>query len=352
MNEPIEEGQIPSTAPAAVTAGGLLRAAREAQGLDLAVLAAQLKVAPRKLEALEADRHDELQGATFVRALAQAACRALKQDPAPVLIRLPQAGKPALTEVSGGLNAPFRERSGLREAGESWLARRGFAGLIAVLVLAAGGLLWLPGGWQDWRPWPSTPAAPHDEALVNAANNAATVGVPLGATQMMGAAASEPEAQLPVLPRAVDGQAPPMVQPVEAPSLAPSAMASAASAPRPASTVPVAAVPVAASAPRWPVAVASSPVSASAPAVALAASRHVDLLEVRTQAQSWIEVVDGSGKQLLGRVVQPGESLSLDGAMPMKIKVGNVKGTELKLRGQVVDMASAARDNIARLELK
>ena len=72
-------------------AGALLRAARERQGLHLAALAAQLKVAPRKLEALEADRYDELPDATFVRALAASMCRVLKIDPAPVLERLPQA---------------------------------------------------------------------------------------------------------------------------------------------------------------------------------------------------------------------------------------------------------------------
>ena len=55
----------PDTEPSqfdARSAGGMIRAARQAQGIDLASLAAMLKVPLRRLEALEAGRHDELQG--------------------------------------------------------------------------------------------------------------------------------------------------------------------------------------------------------------------------------------------------------------------------------------------------
>ena len=72
----------------AATAGALLRQARQAQGMHIAVLAAAIKVSQRKLEALEGDRLDELPDATFTRALAQTVCRTLKIDPAPVLALL------------------------------------------------------------------------------------------------------------------------------------------------------------------------------------------------------------------------------------------------------------------------
>ena len=94
------------------------RATRQAQGLHIAALATQLKVTPSKLELLESDQHAELQGSTFVRALAQAACRALKIDPAPVLARLPDAHGNTLDQVNGGLNAPFREHGARRAARE------------------------------------------------------------------------------------------------------------------------------------------------------------------------------------------------------------------------------------------
>ena len=56
---------------AAPTAGALIRAERERRGVRIENLAATLKVSPGKLEALEADRHDELPGPAFTRALAQ-----------------------------------------------------------------------------------------------------------------------------------------------------------------------------------------------------------------------------------------------------------------------------------------
>ena len=53
----------------------MLRAARQARGLHIAALAASIKVTQRKLEALEADRYDELPDMTFTRALAKTVCR-------------------------------------------------------------------------------------------------------------------------------------------------------------------------------------------------------------------------------------------------------------------------------------
>ena len=77
-----------STTPSA-SAGALLRQCREAQGFKLDVLAQALRVAPAKLEALEADRLDELPDAMFARALTLAVCRQLKVDATPVLALLP-----------------------------------------------------------------------------------------------------------------------------------------------------------------------------------------------------------------------------------------------------------------------
>jgi cytoskeleton protein RodZ len=82
------EETTPSTTPIA-SAGALLRQYREAQGFKLDVLAQALRVSSAKLEALEADRLDELPDAMFARALTLAVCRQLKLDAAPVLALLP-----------------------------------------------------------------------------------------------------------------------------------------------------------------------------------------------------------------------------------------------------------------------
>lgn len=81
----------------AATAGAWLRNARQQRGLHIAALAVMLKVPQAKLEALEADRYDELPDATFARALATAVCRALKIDAGPVLALLPRAAPASST---------------------------------------------------------------------------------------------------------------------------------------------------------------------------------------------------------------------------------------------------------------
>ncbi len=76
------------------------------------------------------------------------------------------------------------------------------------------------------------------------------------------------------------------------------------------------------------------------------------LLVLSASNASWIEVIDAAGTVLVRRVLQPGESLGLDGALPFKLKIGNAAVTQLQFRGQNVDLGPSTKDNIARLELK
>ena len=145
----------------AATAGSILRDARQAQGLHIAALAAAIKVSQKKLEALEADRFDELPDATFTRALAQTVCRSLKIDPAPVLALLPQLSGYRLEHVAEGINAPFRERPGRREP-KDWANLASPAVWGPLLLLLAAALVYLmPQGWLASLPslMPATPAA-------------------------------------------------------------------------------------------------------------------------------------------------------------------------------------------------
>lgn len=77
---------IPSDA---MSAGQMLRAARDASGMHMANLSMTLKVPIKKLEALEADNWTLLPDRVFVRALITSVCRSIKTDPAPILAALP-----------------------------------------------------------------------------------------------------------------------------------------------------------------------------------------------------------------------------------------------------------------------
>ncbi len=290
--------------------GGMLRSAREKQGLHIAALAAAIKVAPRKLEALEADRWDELPDATFVRALAQTVCRTLKIDAAPVLALMPPPCGLAL-ESGGGLNAPFRDRPGRDEPGLALSALRPMVLAAGVLMLAALALALLPerfGAGAFFR----TAAAP----VASGASAASAPAARVDAAAALAASAAEP---------AASGAAP-------GAGLFP-----------PADAVPVlAAVPTAATAAS---AVASDVTAAAGPDTAAP-------LQVRTTGASWVEARDGSGRLLLSRMVRAGERIGLDGGAPLRLTIGNAAATRLDFRGQPVDLLPSTRDNVARVELK
>jgi cytoskeleton protein RodZ len=288
--------------------GAMLRAARERQGLHIAALAAAIKIPQRKLEALEADRFDELPDATFARALAMTVCRALKIDAAPVLAQLPQVGGKGLAAVAGGLNAPFRDRPGRAEPTDfsplrhplSWAA-------LAVLGAAAAVFVLPPGWWEAF--WPAS----------------APVQVPAAPASASAAAAA--------------ASTDPSVSPASAPSPAASDNLSATPATLSGSAAVAPAVEVV----------------HSVPGAETGASAVVDtaggLAVLRATDATWVEVVDAGGQVLVQRLLQPGESLGLNGKLPFKLKIGNAAATQLQFRGQGVDLAPVTRDNVARLEL-
>jgi cytoskeleton protein RodZ len=283
-----------------VTAGAMLRAAREKRGLHIAALAASIKVSPRKLEALEADRYAELPDLTFARALAQTMCRTLRIDAAPVLAKLPQAGDmPKLSRVGGGINSPFRYAPDSRNAGEFTLLRKPAFWATLVVLIGALALAWLPERWMPWR------------GAVSGPSKARPASAAAGAAPAIAAAVS-------------------VVLPTKAGGGEPSAVAAAAAS----AIETVAAAPLAM-------------LAGSAPAAGVPA--HV--LAVRTTAESWIEVQDGSGQTLLSRSVQPGESVSVDGALPLRLTIGNAAATQLVFRGRPVDLSASTTDNVARLQL-
>lgn len=180
-------------AQAHASAGAMLRAARQAQGLHIAALAASIKVPQNKLEALEGDRLDALPDNTFARALAKTVCRTLKIDPGPVLALMPDLGDRGLDKVHQGLNTAFRDRPGRAMPADLSFVRRPAVWLPLLIVLAAGFVLLMPQQWiAQTRPAADAASAPA-EAPPQAPPAAASAAVPAAS-----AAPAEPVAAAPV----------------------------------------------------------------------------------------------------------------------------------------------------------
>jgi len=312
----MSEADAESSAPR--TAGAMLRDARQAQGMHIAALSASIKVAQRKLEALEADRFDELPDATFTRALAQTVCRALKIDPAPVLALLPAPAGHRLEHVGEGINAPFRDRPGRREPSDWSVLGSPVVWGPLLLLIAAAALYVMPAGWlASLQPEPAA-SAPVSGVPTTPSTTHSTSTASVAAEQ----AASAPSMVL--MP----------------PSPLPSGDVASPSVAEVAPAAPIAAPPA-----------ASAPVRTAANA-APAAADSAGAVQLRAKSQSWVEVQDARSRLLLSRMLQPGEIVAVDGQAPFRVKIGNAGATDVIFRGQPVDLASSTRDNVARLELK
>ena len=220
----------------------------------------------------------------------------LRIDAVPVLALLPAAGRSERLEaVAGGLGTPIRDRQGRGEPlwGFSPAPLVWGGGLLVVAAIAVA--LW--------------PEAAREVETSAAASAAVAATLPASA-------ASELAFQ-----------------------------AGAASAAAPLASAPTPLVETVHSVP----AEAANPVVAASGA---ASAQPLGVLAVRVSESSWIEVQDGGGQILLSRTVQPGESIGLDGALPLRLKIGNAAATQLSFRGQAVDLGAATQGNVARLELK
>ena len=300
----------------AVSAGQMLREARERAGLHLASLAAVLKVPVQRLEALEADRYDQLPGMAFVRGLASSMSRTLKLDVNEVLARLPKS-EAATLKQDHTVAAVSRSRSLPSHAGgyggRSRLTRI-LGVLVVVLLLGAAAIVFVP----QVR---GLAATDDSTQPVPAEGGGAGVGTLEGAPSGDGSAAA---------PAAGDATASGgslalttlMPGPVSAPSTAPAAPvpnAPAASAAGTASTTPAA--------PTVPAGqgVLGTPTTGT--------------IVFSAVGESWVEVLDGNRLPLLRRTLQVGEKVGVSGAEPLSVTVGHATNVKVEVRGQPFNLS-------------
>ena len=301
-----------------VTAGALLRDAREAAGLHIAALAVALKVPVAKLEALEADNFSALPDMVFVRALASSVCRTLKIDPQAVLALLPQGEGPRLSAGDVGLNAPVKGFAGRSSAAPfKGAGSRSFVGAVGLLLIGAALMMFLPRGLDaDLSALLKQPETT-TKIPMPTGNVAQEISVAVGAEQRVPSAAPAPA------PAAAAGVG------VELPageSIKPAGIAS------------------------HPIVLPS--VEASAPSSAPAADAPSGVLAFKARSESWIQVRDAAGALVLQRNLAPNELVSVSGVLPLAVVIGRADATEVFVRGKPYDIGPVSRENVARFEVK
>jgi cytoskeleton protein RodZ len=300
------ETPAPQSPIVKLTAGALLKAARERAGLHVAALAVSMKVPVKKLEALESDRLDLLPDAVFVRALAASVCRTLKIDSAPVLDLLPTSAPPRLSVDDRGINTPFDMRGRASSVSLASLLKTPPALMVAALLLAAVAVYFYP-----------------ESSVENISNS-------------MQAVAPEVNQAPPV----------PMKQASATPESASSVVSSDVVAALPSAPVTGGAVNLTgASNSVNPTEVPKLPASS-------AEASFSNLLQFKVKGNAWVQVTDAKGVQLISRTLLPGEVIGVNGALPMAVVVGRVDLTTVELRGKPYDLNISAQSNVARFEVR
>lgn len=296
---------------AAVSAGALLRQARQAQGVALGDLAATLKVPVEKLQALEDEDWQRLPDVVFLRALAQTICRTLHLEAAPVLALLPQQKVTALAP-QGGLNAPMRERgvpsilaTKTQHSPWPWV-------VLLLIVLGGGGYLgvqWMAPEWvrgvSTTVPAPSDPVG--DSPLFSPAGPEESDGGNMGD----GAQAGE-------------------VPAVQAAALMQPALQEEEGA-QPGFAAP-----------------APAPVAQAEPAAASVSP----VLRITAKGATWVQVLDAQQRLLIEKILQDGEVFSTSAPKPLTVAVGKADLATVEVNGAPFDVQAVARSNVARFEVK
>lgn len=291
-----------------ISAGAMLRRAREAEGLQLLDLATSLKVPVKKLEALEADSFDLLPDAVFTRALAASVCRTLKIDSALILDRLPNTARPNLKTDEAGINAPFR-------------ASGSGAGLVALRLLFKPSVvvvLFLLLGVLAMYLLPATPFSQLTE-----------MSKPEAPPPLFPVLDTEPSPKKEIQPASGGGAQ--TEQPTSSNSIATSAQQVAPAATLAASTDRAVSVPILAdSGPETP----------------------GKLVVFTGRGTSWIEVIDKQGAVQVRKTIQSGEVIAASGVLPLTVVVGRADTTDVQVRGKPFDLLHISKDNVARFEVK
>ena len=298
--------------------GGALRTARESQGLSIQDIASRLRLGPKQIEALETDNFTALPEPTIVRGFIRNYAKQLKINAEPLLdaynVLVPESDLHRLIvkpSTSMKMTSHKKPKSGRY--------------LLVVLAVLLGLGLWL--FYQSYI------QKPHPTAL---SESAIGEGVNIEGVNSESAVSTEPlpEAALPVAEREAALQTSTELTLPAAP------LADATLSPTDANLSNTATTTLPA-----PVEPAVLPPAAPNP-------NGVAKLEFSATQETWINVVDASGREIYNKIIFAGSRESVDVTPPVNVTVGNAGATSMSVGGKPVELAPHSRNNVAHIKLE
>lgn len=288
-----------SAAIPAVSLGKTLREARERLGLSVADAAHQTKLAPRQIEALEADDFRHLPEMPFVRGFVRSYAKMLQLDAQPLLEALPQTKAPPMPLVPVSVEVPFPSAHSPQRQNLMWL---GAALLLSVLVVA----------FAVWH-FTTPPAKPES----------AQVETPVPLPDKMQIIAASPVAEAGAIAPPVESLSAEVAQPVSS------------------------------SAEKTRISKVATQAQPEKPA-AKSDSPQTTALRLTFDKESWAEIRDKDDKILSSQVNPRSSELHLKGQAPFSLVIGHAASVQLYYRGKQVDLTPYINSSseVARLTLE
>ncbi|MEQ1915459.1 MAG: RodZ domain-containing protein [Gallionella sp.] len=307
----------------AIRLGATLREKRIAMGLSVADVAAQIRLAPRQIEALEADDLAHLPELPFVRGFVRSYAKLLQLDDQPLLATLPDPHAVSERIEPESVEVPFNIQQLSARQNQMWLYA---TAVIAVLVVVFA--IWHYAAPKVEVKAPvsdimeSSITLPALNEIASAVIASEVVAYEEVATAI---AASAPVAVAPIVKSPVPQQTAPAVKTQTTPALKTAAALTQ-------STV--------------------SNISTANQSVVSAAN----LVRIRLvfDAESWTEVKDATGRLMSSKLNEAGTELNLNGQAPYDLVIGNARFVQLYRRGKLVDLTPYinSTSEVARLRLE
>ena len=299
--------------------GEILARARAAQGLTLDDVAHQLKFGARQLEALEQGRFESLPGSTFARGMVRSYARLLKLD-----------AETLLEQVEGRFEVPHTDQLATRYrepvpfSDGSRRSTIAYAALSVLILLVVAGVLF---GWQQERS---------------------------GTTRLSFVPAAQAPLELPKSSKATPAAAPVEPKPTVAPAKSepapttPGTTASTTAPSEPSMRPGAEQVTAAAEGSNASGAPTESTSAATTPVTAAETGRIV----LQFDAESWVEIRDGTGKVLMSQLNQADTEKMVQGVPPFSVVIGNAQHVHVTYNGEPFDLTPRIRVEVARFTLK
>jgi cytoskeleton protein RodZ len=327
--------------------GAQLAAQRQALNWSIEQVANQLNLAPRQIQAIEADNYAALPGMASVRGFIRAYAKLLKIDAAPLLLVIAKETTAAddLMPLRRALSGtPFAESRSPSSSGHLWPSKSTIIVLLFILLIAGIIFVGKKIGWISvaslsskidkgvalWSaPMRSAPRRTDTVAAANRPSDTSGTAVDIAPASVVAAPDASNATAVARTNDMADGASPSVTGQVAMNSTAPAAPPKETSFEAPAGDA-----------------------NQAVPAVRASAADTKNMLVLKLREDSWIEIKRPDDTVSISRMAKAGTTEAFKISGPVALTVGNASGVDATLRGRPVELKAKARNNVVRLNLK